>query len=94
VWPLEYQKKFTNFQKILKKHHTGEFLLKKRYNFAAGASNHTFVLTHPVYLQNVFLFIFTKPSPLYIFTKPSPLYIFTKPSSFYFYKTFFSLYLY
>jgi len=42
-------KKIINFQKILKKHHTGE-LHNKRYNFAPGAANHTFFLTHPVYI--------------------------------------------
>ena len=73
------------FSKNIEKTPYRRVFTKKRYNFAPGASNHTFVLTHPVYLQNLLLFIFTKPSPLYIFTKPSP---------FYFYKTFFSLYLY
>ena len=40
--PLKYQKKITNFQKILKKHHTGE-LHKKRFDFAQGPANHFFL---------------------------------------------------
>ena len=40
-WAIGVPKKITNFQKILKKHHTGE-LHRKRYNFAPGAANHNF----------------------------------------------------
>jgi len=40
-WAIGIPKKITNFQKILKRHHTGD-LHKKRYNFAPGAANHTF----------------------------------------------------
>ena len=37
MWTIGVPKKITNFQKILKKHHSGEFH-KKRYNFAPGAT--------------------------------------------------------
>ena len=43
--PLDYQKKI-QFSNRIEKHHTGA-VAQKRYNFAPGAANHTF-LTHPV----------------------------------------------
>ena len=45
-WVFGLPKKIQIF-KTYKKHHAGE-LHKKRYNFAPGAVNHTF-LTHPVF---------------------------------------------
>ena len=47
-WTIEVPKKLNFFKKYLKKNtiHTEEF--QKNYNFAPGATNHTF-LTHPVY---------------------------------------------
>ena len=47
--PLEY-KKITNFQKTLKKHHTGA-LHKKKTQFFTRRRKSSFFLTHPVFLK-------------------------------------------
>ena len=49
-WAIGVPKKITNFQKILKKHHTGE--LHKKGTILHQAPQITLFLTHPVYKNN------------------------------------------